>query len=517
MRDDILSAMFPSGAANRTNSISGEVIVTQGRENFFKKGVDRFLLEAKNVAAFSEEEGTVDVLDYFQENGTAYIVMEFLDGQNLKDYVNTHGCFKLDELVTLMLPVMRSLSYMHKSGIIHRDISPDNIMFTKRGKLKLMDFGSARYYTNEERKMSVILKQGFAPEEQYRQNGEQGPHTDVYALCATIYACITGSVPESSLDRLVDDTLKKPSELGAKVLGYQKKALMHGLEILKKNRTPDMETLIKELTTPVMSVEPTAAANVVPSPAAPQPKGNTWQSAPQNNSWQPQPSAPGYPAAQNTFVPPQIPSAQKPQKSKTPIIIAVIIAAVVLIGGAIALIIALNSGGNKSGGADPQASVERSYIQSNTQNSIPDTSVTSNIESSQSSIAKTNVHTLIDKDNNVVLEDDAIDTGDVTTQIKIEAYLKESNSDQIAKNQETDEYTCQIYCVGNVLIFEYDCKSDVSESARALLKQKADTFPVTQKQAVQNIKTESGIDNLVVAYVFMDPDQNVIAASLCKG
>ena len=161
-----IKEFYPSGAANRTNSISEEIIVTQGREGFFNKGVERFLFEAKNVAAFSEEEGTVDVLDYFQENGTAYIVMEFLDGQNLKDYVNANGCFKLEELVTLMLPLMKSLSYMHKKGIIHRDISPDNIMYTKRGKLKLMDFGSARYYTNEERKMSVILKQGFAPEEQ---------------------------------------------------------------------------------------------------------------------------------------------------------------------------------------------------------------------------------------------------------------------------------------------------------------------------------------------------------------
>ena len=516
---------YPSGAANRTNTVSEEIIVTKGKEEFFKKGVDRFLLEAKNVAAFSEEEGTVDVLDYFQENGTAYIVMEFLDGQNLKDYINTHGCFKLEELVTRLLPVMRSLSYMHKKGIIHRDISPDNIMFTKRGKLKLMDFGSARYYTNEERKMSVILKQGFAPEEQYRQNGEQGPHTDVYALCATIYACITGSVPQSSLDRLVDDTLKKPSELGVKVLPYQEKALMHGLALSRKNRTPDMDTLISELTTPTVEVQPTAAADYKPQapaqpqqtyrqPAPPQP------AAPQTaqNTWTNQPSyAPRYTAPQNTNIPPQNSYQPKPQKSKTPVIIAVIIAAVVLIGGGIALIIALNSGGDgKSGGTSIQTSVESSDFPSQIQSSISDSSLPPVTESSQSSISNTNVHNLVDSDGNTVLEDDAIDTSDAATQLKISQYLTNSNSEQIAKSMETDEYSIQIYSVGNVMVYEYDLKNDINETQRALIKQKVDQLPTTQKTALQTIKNESGIDNVVIAYVYMDTYQDVVAAALCK-
>ena len=516
---------YPSGAANRTNTVSEEIIVTKGKEEFFKKGVDRFLLEAKNVAAFSEEEGTVDVLDYFQENGTAYIVMEFLDGQNLKDYINTHGCFKLEELVTRLLPVMRSLSYMHKKGIIHRDISPDNIMFTKRGKLKLMDFGSARYYTNEERKMSVILKQGFAPEEQYRQNGEQGPHTDVYALCATIYACITGSVPQSSLDRLVDDTLKKPSELGVKVLPYQEKALMHGLALSRKNRTPDMDTLISELTTPTVEVQPTAAADHKPQassqpqqtyrqPAAPQPASA--QTA--QNTWANQQSyAPRFTAPQNTNIPPQKQYSPKPQKSKTPVIIAVIIAAVVLIGGGIALIIALNSGGDgKSGGASIQTSVESSDLQSQIQSSISDSSLPPITESSSSSISNTNVHNLVDSDGNTVLEDDAIDTSDAATQLKISQYLTSSNSEQIAKSMETDEYSIQIYSVGNVMVYEYDLKNDINETQRALIKQKVDQLPTTQKTALQTIKNESGIDNVVIAYVYMDIYQDVVAAALCK-
>ena len=134
-----IKEFYPSGAANRTNEVSDGVIITLGKEEFFSKGVERFMLEAKNVAAFSDEDGIVDVLDYFQANNTAYIVMEYLEGENLRDYVNNHGLFKSDELINLMYPVMKSLNAMHKAGVIHRDISPDNIMYTKNGKLKLMN------------------------------------------------------------------------------------------------------------------------------------------------------------------------------------------------------------------------------------------------------------------------------------------------------------------------------------------------------------------------------------------
>ncbi|MBQ1453103.1 MAG: protein kinase, partial [Ruminococcus sp.] len=113
----------------------------------------------------------VDVLDYFPANNTAYIVMEYLEGENLKDYTSRYGLFSSNDIIELMLPVMKSLKSIHSKGVIRRDISPDNIMFTRSGKLKLMDFGSARYYTNEDRELSVVLKQGFAPEEQYRKNG----------------------------------------------------------------------------------------------------------------------------------------------------------------------------------------------------------------------------------------------------------------------------------------------------------------------------------------------------------
>ena len=241
-----LKEFFPSGIANRVSSVSGDVAVTPGKEDFFNKGVDRFLFEAKSVAAFSDEDGIVDVLDYFRANNTAYIVMEYLEGETLKDYMNRHGVFRADALVSLMLPVMRSLRLMHTRGVIHRDISPDNIMYTKSGKLKLMDFGSARYYTIEDPQTSVMLKQNFAPVEQFHKNSRQGPFTDVYALCATIYTCITGTTPPSSIDRLSNDTLIPPSRRGVNISPAQEYALMHGLAVSVQNRTPNMDALITE-------------------------------------------------------------------------------------------------------------------------------------------------------------------------------------------------------------------------------------------------------------------------------
>ncbi|MBQ1838871.1 MAG: serine/threonine protein kinase [Ruminococcus sp.] len=239
---------YPAGIATRDCALTKDVSVPQDRERFFRKGVERFLFEAKSVAAFSDEEGIVNVQDYFHENKTAYIVMDYLDGDTLKEYVLRHGTFRFDELVALLMPVMKALGEMHANGIIHRDISPDNILFNAKGNLKLTDFGSAKYFTGDERQKAIILKQGFAPEEQYRRDGDQGPHTDVYALCATIYYCITGKPPVPSTERIPEDTIESPSQLGADIRPSQEKALMRGLAVLAKNRTPDMDTLIFELT-----------------------------------------------------------------------------------------------------------------------------------------------------------------------------------------------------------------------------------------------------------------------------
>lgn len=235
--------LFPSGVACRAAD-AVTVTAAPGNEALFCGDLGRFLSEAKIAAAFSGEEGFVSVTDCFRENGTAYLVMDHVDGCTLKEYVNRSGCFSPQTLVTLLLPVMRSLAAMHARGFLHRDVTPDNILYGAHGRMTLTDFGSACPYTGGERAVPPY-KDGFAPVEQRRRDGVQGPYTDVYALCATIYACITGRVPESAADGSLP---LAPSRLGVKILPQQERALLHGLAAQPKDRTPDMETLMAELT-----------------------------------------------------------------------------------------------------------------------------------------------------------------------------------------------------------------------------------------------------------------------------
>ena len=154
-----IKEFYPSGYANRNNTVSNKVTLNyQNNGEYFKKGRDSFLREAKSIAKFSKESGIVDVRDFFTENDTAYIIMEFIDGVTLSKHTSEKGLFDACEIFRLMIPIMKSLEKMHREGIIHRDISPDNIMYTEDGTLKLMDFGSARYFSGAEQKtMSVVL------------------------------------------------------------------------------------------------------------------------------------------------------------------------------------------------------------------------------------------------------------------------------------------------------------------------------------------------------------------------
>ncbi len=238
---------YPRGLVNRSSDHANTVSVSSSRPggaDFFKKGKWNFLQEARSIAKFPEVQGIVNVRDFFEENSTAYIVMEYLEGENLKKHIQKSGRMEPSECIRLMLPVMASLEKFHQAGMIHRDISPDNIMFMKNGTLKLMDFGSARYFTNQRKEMSIILKQGYSPEEQYRKNGVQGPWTDIYSLCATIYTCITGVKPENALDRLHQDALKRPSQLGVPIRPEQENVLMKGLAVSPEDRWKSVQQLM---------------------------------------------------------------------------------------------------------------------------------------------------------------------------------------------------------------------------------------------------------------------------------
>ena len=238
---------YPNGFVTRDNGRANTLTILTGpRGEFFQKGVEKFVEEARRLAKFWRLPGIVAVKDYFQENKTAYIVMEFVQGSTLKEMLKgaSGGQLPAEQIFQMMRPVMRSLDKVHEAGLIHRDISPDNLMVEQEGEVKLIDFGAARDFLAEgEKSLSVMLKPGYAPEEQYRSRGRQGPWTDVYSLCATMYRAITGQVPEESLDRMAEDTLKRPSQLGVSLPGWQEEALMKGLAVFQKDRLRSMKEL----------------------------------------------------------------------------------------------------------------------------------------------------------------------------------------------------------------------------------------------------------------------------------
>ncbi len=241
-----IKEFYPNGYVNRNNTVSCYVndSVSKTRKDFFEKGRERFLKEARILAKFSGEPGVVDVRDFFEENNTAYIVMEYLDGVDLKNFLKENGTLTPDETIRLLAPVMASLKKIHKQGLIHRDISPDNIM-VMGNSVKLLDFGAARNVSAEANKsLSVMLKPGYAPEEQYRSKGVQGPWTDVYALCATMYKCITGITPDDATQRVFSDDVKYPSALGVEISEDLEKAIMRGMSIHQSDRYQSVEELI---------------------------------------------------------------------------------------------------------------------------------------------------------------------------------------------------------------------------------------------------------------------------------
>ena len=237
---------YPNGYANRSHTVSSAVnsSTSEDKKEFFDTGRERFLREAQVLAKFSGSSGIVDVRDFFEENNTAYIVMEYLDGQTLKDHLTKRGTLTPEQTIELLMPVMESLKKVHTQGLIHRDISPDNIMLVD-GHVKLLDFGAARNVSaNANKSLSVMLKPGYAPEEQYRSKGNQGPWTDIYAICATMYKCITGITPDDSTQRVFKDELKTPSALGVIINPTIEAALMKGLAVLQKDRYQNIDELL---------------------------------------------------------------------------------------------------------------------------------------------------------------------------------------------------------------------------------------------------------------------------------
>ena len=244
-----IKEFFPQGIVTRNIEYQDTVTVTfVGEKDNYEKGKERFLKEARTMAKFSKDEGIVKALDFFEINNTAYIVMEYLEGITLKQYLRENKRIAAEDLVELLVPLIEALDEIHSQGLIHRDISPDNIMVLPDGRIKLMDFGAARDYTEfGEKSLSIVLKPGYAPPEQYQTHGVQGPWTDIYALCATMYKCITGENPPDAIERVMDDSLKKISEFGITIPPQEEAAIIKGMSVSAKDRYQDIKDFCEDL------------------------------------------------------------------------------------------------------------------------------------------------------------------------------------------------------------------------------------------------------------------------------
>lgn len=241
---------LPNGVAGRGSGETKVAAYSEQSQQEFEWGLDRFLEEARTLKKFSNSPGIVAIDTIFRDNGTAYLVMEFLDGWTLDEFLKRReGKITFETALRIMLPAIDALSAIHADGVLHRDISPDNIYLTRDGKVKLIDFGAARNALGQKsRNLSIILKEGYAPEEQYRASGVQGPWTDIYATAATMYRCVTGRTPQPSLDRLADDKLQRPSEMGIEIDPAAERALMVALSLKASDRFQSMEDFKAVLT-----------------------------------------------------------------------------------------------------------------------------------------------------------------------------------------------------------------------------------------------------------------------------
>lgn len=268
-----IKEFYPDGGVSRQKDLYTILPYSEKKtEELFADGKAKFLKEAQKLAKFTNTEGIVQVKDYFEENGTAYIVMEFVEGPTLIRYLNNLGQPILpSDLYILLTPIFGALEQVHAQGILHRDISPDNII-VQPSTAKLLDFGAARDFSLLGEKSNTInIKAGYAPEEQYLTHGKQGPWTDVYALSATCYRAVTGKSPASSIERLSSDDLVPPSTLSANVTPAIEAVLLKGMAVRKENRYQSVGEFRDALE---------RAVNEAPACAAAQPQNHTQQGYP---------------------------------------------------------------------------------------------------------------------------------------------------------------------------------------------------------------------------------------------
>lgn len=241
---------FPSEWAIRMMENNQIIPNSQAKESLYWHGQEVFLNEAKILSKLRNVPNVVNVKDFFVENGTAYMVMELLEGYTLSGYLraNSMKCMSYENATSIIKKVGFALHQVHEQMLLHRDIGPDNIMITQRGQVCLIDFGATRMYAlNSPKSMSVLVKPGFAPIEQYSRAGNQGPWTDVYALAATYYYLVTGKKPPEAPERIAGTEVVPIKSLVPAIPQNISNAIEHALEEDWRKRIQNVRDFLKEM------------------------------------------------------------------------------------------------------------------------------------------------------------------------------------------------------------------------------------------------------------------------------
>lgn len=223
---------YPVGLVNRAPGEQKVGLLSGDKQKQYKQQLDRFLMEARSIAQFGNAKDIVNVYDFFEENGTAYIIMEYIDGILLKDYMEKQGAMSPEAAMGVILPIIDAVKKIHSKGIVHQDISPDNIFIASEDSIKVFDFGAARLNDSKEGTAGEsVIKVGYSAPEQYREKSRQGFYTDVYSVGAIMYQLLTGTKPLESTEREHKDTLQSPKELGVKISSNMDRAVMEAMAV----------------------------------------------------------------------------------------------------------------------------------------------------------------------------------------------------------------------------------------------------------------------------------------------
>lgn len=232
-----IKEFFPKGYIQRLPSSLSFDLRNPETAKTFHYWLTAFVDEAKVLTSIKHLSGIVGIYDFFMTNSTAYLVMEYLDGLSLHRFMTDRGeRLEFSEALSVLRPVFDTLSTLHRHGIIHKDISPENIQIVDGQTVKLIDFGAASIYNKQISKPFFVLKKGYSPIELYYKDREQGPWTDIYELGATVYTCLVGKPPQEASERKKSDKLVPPSELNIQIPPATEKALLKALAVNPEDR-----------------------------------------------------------------------------------------------------------------------------------------------------------------------------------------------------------------------------------------------------------------------------------------